>query len=1025
MNLSAPFIHRPVMTTLAMIALLFAGLLGYYFLPISNLPNVNYPIINVRSIFPGALPETMADAVALPLEKQLMAIPGLRLISSNSTLGSTSIVLQFEIDKDMETAAQDVQEAITAAIPHLPPGLPYGPVYRKFNPGELPVIYIGLTSRTLRRTDLYTYANTVIGQRISMLSGVSQVTTYGSPLAIRVQVDPAELVAKDVTLNEVAKAIQLGNAYISTGQLNGVAEAPIINVYGQLDHAADYEKLIVAYREGTPVRVGDIGRAVENFQNNKIYTQFMDQKGRQDTLVLAIQKEPGANTVAISDAIYDLLDTLHGELPPAIDLHVVYDRSLAIRSAIDDASKTLFLALILVILVMYLFLGKISDTVIPAIVLPMSIIGTFAVMYVMNFTLDNLSVLALTLSIGFIIDDAVVVLENIVRRVESGETPLEASLQGSRQISFTIVSMTMSLVAVFIPMLFMGGLIGKLLSEFAITLTIVTVMSGIISLTLSPMLSSRFIPPRNSDRSQAPLVSRWSDKANEWLKMRYRSALIAVLDHRFTALGIGIVCIVATVWLLYYLPTDFAPDEDVGFFIIYTQEKEGGSSISLLANENKMIDSVVKNPAVENFVAISSYSEYRKALNLVHLKPAGTRPPVQEVIQQVYASLREIPGLQVSIKNIPLIDISVGQESRGAYQIAIQGVDSKKMYASAQRLFNLMVQDQMFQGVTSDMSINTPQIDVNILRDQGSRLGISATDIENAFAFSYSGNYISRIQTAIDQYQVILELYPEYQYQIDTLNNVWLRSVNTSDLVPLSAVTKWEEKLGASSVNHINQFQAVTISFNLAEGVPLETALNKLNQYAQEVVEPGISANPIGAALTFNESIKNAGFLLLLTIFTIYIILGILYESFIHPITILSTLPPATLGGLLVLLVLGLPLSLYSFLGIILLIGVVKKNGIMMVDVALENVRKGQSGREAILEACMIRFRPIMMTTFAAIFGVLPIALGVGSNAAARRPLGLVIIGGLLLSQLITLFITPIFYLIMERLDEKITFKSQ
>lgn len=1022
MNLSAPFIYRPVMTTMAMIALLFTGLLSYYYLPISNLPDINYPTINVRAIFPGALPETMANAVALPLEKQLMAIPGLRLVSSNNTLGYTSIVLQFEIDKDMTTAVQDVQAAITTAIPYLPPQMPYGPIYRKVNPAEQPVIYLGLTSKTLRRSELYTYANTLIGQRISMLEGVSQVNTFGSPLAIRIQVDPAQLVAKDVTLNEVSQIVQLENAYISTGQLDGVKEAPIIYVDGQLDKAEEYDELIVAYRDGTPVRIRDIGKAVENFQNNKINPQFVDHNSVQDTVVIAVQKEPNANTVAIADAIYDLLESLHQELPAAIDLHIVYDRSLAIRSAIEDANKTLLLALVLVILVMFLFLGKIADTIIPGVVLPMSIIGTFSVMYLMNFTLDNLSVLALTLSIGFIIDDAVVVLENIVRRVELGEPPLQASLEGSRQICFTIISMTMSLVAVFIPMLFMGGLVGKILSEFAITLTAVTIISGILSLTLTPMLSSRFIPPRNSTRGTT-VFSRWSDRTNNWLRMKYRTILIAVLDHRWTAMIIGVLCTVATVFLLSYLPTDFAPDDDVGFFIIYTEGKEGGSSKYTLGNENKLIDIVRQNPAVENFVAISSYAEFRKGLNLVHLKKFNQRPPVQKVIQEIYADLSKIAGFQISIKNIPLIDLAVGQENRGAYQIAIQGVDSEKMYASARRMFDKMMKDPMFQGVNTNMSIDTPQIDINILRDQGSRLGINATDIENAFASSYSGNYISRIQTPIDQYQVILELLPEYQQQVNTLDNIWLRSVTSSELVPLSAVVKWDEKLGAASINHINQFQAVIISFNLAEGVPLENGLDRINEFAKEIVDPGITAQPIGAALTFNESIRNAGFLLLLTIFSIYIILGILYESFIHPITILSTLPPATLGGLLVLLILGLPLSLYSFLGIILLIGVVKKNGIMMVDFALENVRKGKDARESILEACMVRFRPIMMTTFAAICSVIPIALGIGTNGPARRPLGLVIIGGLLLSQLITLFITPIFYLLLERLNEKVTLK--
>jgi hydrophobic/amphiphilic exporter-1 (mainly G- bacteria), HAE1 family len=1007
------------MTTLAMVAILFTGLICYYLLPISSMPNVNFPTINVRATFPGALPETMANSVALPLEKQFMAIPGLRIVSSNNTLGSTSIVLQFDVNKDIETAAQDVQEAVSTAIPNLPPGIPYGPVYRKVNPAQQPVIILGITSPTMRRSDLYTYANTLIGQRISMLEGISQVTTYGSILAVRIQTDPAKLVTHNVTLAEVASAVQRENVFLPTGQLDGTVEAPIISVDGELVHGEDYEKMIVAYRNGAAVRIQDIGRAVESFQNNKILGQYVDANGAQPTVVLAIQKDPGANTVAIADGIYRLLEELKGQLPAAIETHVVFDHSIPVRSAISDAIATLCIALILVVLVIYLFLGKIADTIIPSLVLPMSVIGTFIVMYVLNFTLDNLSVLALTLAAGFIIDDAVVVLENIIRRVEMGESPLIASLEGSREIGFTIVSMSMSLIAVFIPMLFMGGLIGKIFSEFAITLTVITIISGLISLTLTPMLSSRFIPPRNQDKPK-PAMARFSDKMNTSLLNAYRKMLIKVFDHRMIALAVGLASLIATVFLFLYLPTDFVPNEDVGFFAIYSQEMEGGSSKRMLHYENEIIDLLKNEPYVDRFVALSSITEYRKGLNYVHLKPENQRQPIDKIIQELYKKLNHIEGVQCFIKNIPLIDLSIGQESRAAYQFALQGIQAESIYKSARKLLDKMKHEPIFQGVNSDLEIDTPQINVNILRDQASQYGITAYDVENAFSLSYSGNLISLIQTPIDQYNVILELYPEYQQQAETLNDIWLRSPFNSALVPLSATMQWKEGLGATSVNHINQFPSVTISFNLAPGIPLETALDKLNQLTQEYVEPGVSAHPIGAAQTFKESIQSSGYLLIITVFCIYIILGILYESFIHPITILTTLPPATFGGLLVLWVLGMPLSMYSFLGIILLIGIVKKNGIMIVDFALENIRlRGMQAKEAIIDACLVRFRPIMMTTMAAIFGVLPIALGFGANAEARRPLGLVIIGGLLISQLITLFITPILYLGLENLSEK------
>jgi HAE1 family hydrophobic/amphiphilic exporter-1 len=1020
MNLSAPFIKRPVMTTLAMVAVLFAGLLCYRMLPISSMPNVNFPAINVKSSYPGALPETMANSIALPLEKQFMEIPGLRIVSSNSKLGNTSIVLQFDIDKDIVTAAQDVQEAVSSAIPYLPPGIPYGPIYRKVNPAMQPIMYIALTSATLTRYDLYTYASTLIGQRISMIEGVAQVTTSGSIKAVRVQVDPAKLVNHDITLAEVANRIRLQNVFLPTGQLDGDVEAPIISVDGLVVKALDYDKMIVAFRNGTPVRIEDIGQAIDDFQNNKVNVQYIDSAGAQPTVLIAIQKESGANTVEIADGIHELLNELKDQLPPAIDTHI-FDHTVLVKHAIQDAIVTLFVALILVVVVIYLFLGKFSDTIIPSLVLPMSMIGTFIVMYALNFTLDNLSILALTLAIGFIVDDAVVVIENIIRRVEKGETPLEASLEGSREIGFTIVSMSLSLLAVFIPILFMGGLIGKIFQEFAITLAAITIISGFISLTLTPMLCSRFIPPRNIQGYRKSRMERISETINSKMQKTYRKMLVKVFDHQFFAILVGIACLAATLVLFYIIPVDFVPNEDVGFFTIYTQEMEGGSSSRMLEYENRLIEIIKSDPAVEEFVALSSLGEYRKGLTYIYLKPPDQRDPLNTIIQRMYEKVKRIEGLQSFIKSYPLVDLAVGQESRAAYQFALQGINQKSIFDSAKKLLDAMRNDPMFQGVNSDLEIDTPQINVELLRDQASKYGITAFDVENTFSLSYSGNLISLIQTPIDQYNVILELLPSFQRQPQSLNNVWLRSPNNLQLVPLSATMKWSEGLGATSINHINQFPSATISFNLAPGIPLETALTKLESLRKKVVHPGVFANPIGAALTFNESIKSAGYLLILTVFSIYIILGILYESFIHPITILTTLPPATLGGLLVLWIFGMPLSMYSFLGIILLIGIVKKNGIMIVDYALENIRqRGMDAKEAIIDSCIVRFRPVIMTTVAAICGVIPIALGIGANAEARRPLGLVIIGGLLLSQLITLFITPVICLELEKIRQKL-----
>lgn len=1020
MNLSALFIKRPIMTTLLMVAVLFAGLLAYWRLPISNLPNVTYPTITVSVSYPGMTPEVMAHAIALPLEKQLMAIPGATLVSSNNTLGNSSIVIQFNINKNMTTAAQDVQAAIVTATPQLPPNLPYAPTYRKVNPAELPIIYIGLTSKTMRLNDLYTYANNFIGQRISMLSGVSQVSVFGSPLALRIQVDPGKLASNDLSLAELAAAIALGNVNLPTGQLDGPIEAPNISVNAQLVTAAEWDPLIVAYRNGTPLRIQDLGKTVESFQNDKIDVKLVDKDLSAPTILLAIQKEPSGNAVAISDAIYDLLEQLKKELPQAVEMNVFYDRSQSIRDSINDVKLTLVLALILVVLVITLYLGKLADTIIPSLVMPISVIATFIVMDHYQFSLDNLSLLALTLAVGFIIDDAIVVLENIVRRQEMGEDRMQASLEGSRQIAFTIVSMTLSLIAVFLPMFLMGGLLGKILSEFAITLTAVTLISGLISLTLTPMLCSRFLAQNNHESR----LSRYAARFNSNMRNSYGRMLAKVIDWHNLALLIGFICLLATCWLFYVISTDFVPDEDAGFFIVYTQELEAGSSLRMQNYEKQVADILKAHPAVEKIVAMSSYSEYRKGQNLVVLKPHSQRAPIKDIIADVKVNLGQISGIQTFIKNVPLIDLSVGQESRGDYQLAMQSIFSEKVYPSAERLIAAMQKSPLFEGVNSDLEIHSPQINVSILRDKASSLGITAADIENAFMFSYSYNYVTRIETTIDQYNVILELLDKYQMDSDTFNLLWMRSSISKELVPMSAVAQWKEGLGASSVNHIDQFPSATINFNLAPGTALSEALEALGQMQQELVDPTVQVQPIGAIQTFQESIQHAGFLLFLAIFAIYIILGMLYESFVHPLTVLTTLPPATFGGLLILWLLDLPLSMYSYLGIILLIGIVKKNGIMMIDFALDNIRtKGMEPRQAIYDAALARFRPIMMTTLAAIFGALPIVLGFGASAEARRPLGLVIVAGLCLSQLITLFITPSLYLVMEKANKRIPWR--
>lgn len=1025
MNLSAPFIERPVMTTLLVVALLCAGIASYLTLPLSNMPNVTYPTITVQVSFPGTTPDTMAQAVALPLEKQFMAIPGVKLVSSTNTLGNSLIVLQFEIEKNMNTAAQDVQAAIITATPSLPPGLPYAPVYRKVNPSELPIVYIALTSPTMPLNELYTYANSVIGQRISMLKGVSQVTTFGSPLAVRIQVNPSKMAAVNLSLADLNFSVTQGNANLSTGQLNGPIEAPNISVDGQLVKGVEYDELIAAYRQGSPIRIKDIGRAIDDFQNQQISTRYLDADGIQPALLIAIQKEPDGNAVTISDQIQSLLEKLKLEIPASVEIRSFFDRSISIREAIDEVKLTLVLALIFVVIVIFLYFGKIADTLIPAVVLPMSVIATFIVMDYLGYTLDNLSLLALTLAVGFIVDDAIVVMENIVRIVEKGKSPWEASMEGAKQIGFTIVSMTLSLIAVFIPMLFMGGLMGKIFQEFAVTLTAVTIISGILSLTLTPMLCSRFIPARQEGDEDEKGLAKFSKNFNKAVVSRYRKALEAVIDHQVLAFCMLIFCMIATGILFRILPSDFIPEEDVGFFIVYVQGAESGSSARTFNYETQVLDVLRAHPAVESAIAICSYSEYRKAQNLVRLKPKHQRGDIQEIIRDLNAKLKAIPGIQVFTRNIPLIDLSTGPESRGNYQYALHSIYGDKTYPSAKKLIAAMKNDPLFEGVNSDLEIDSPQINISILRDKASSLGITALDIESIFLFGYSNNRVTRINTPVDQYDVIIELNPIYQREVETFNQLWLRSSLSQKLVPLSAVATWQEELGAASISHINQFPSVTIDFNLGQDIPLETALKKIHEYAHELVDPAVTTAPVGTAETFQESTKNATILLFVAVFSIYIILGMLYESFFHPLTVLTTLPPAAFGGLLTLLIFGLPLSMYGYLGIILLIGIVQKNGIMIIDFAIDNIRtKGMSAKEAIISASLVRFRPIMMTTMAAIAGAIPIAWGIGAGSDSRRPLGLVIIGGLLFAQLVTLFITPILYLIIEKFNRRFTIQQ-
>ncbi|MCE5318382.1 MAG: efflux RND transporter permease subunit [Parachlamydia sp.] len=1025
MNLSAPFILRPVMTSLLMAAILILGLSAYHFLPVSNLPDVNYPTITVSVPFPGANPDIMANTVASPLEKQFMTIPGIKYVTSSNTLGSSSIILQFEIDKDIDLAAVDVEAAIVAAKPNLPPNLPQDPTYRKVNPSASPVLYIAMTSPTLTPGELYDYGNTLVGQRISVIEGVAQVTVYGSPLAVRAQVDPGKLANLGLTLDELSVALDRGNQYQPLGQFDGTYTATTIYDNGGLYDASQYRPLIVAYKNGSPIRVGDLGKVVDSTQNDRSQRRYVEkgidqQEIDQPSVTLAIQRQPGANTVKVANAIRELLPVLESQLPGSLQMKVVFDRSVSIQQSFKDVQFTLILAFILVVLVIFVYLGNVRDTVIPSLVMPMSIFATLAAIYPIGYTLDNLSLLALTLAIGFIIDDAIVVLENIVRRVQGGEPPETAAMEGSKQIGFTIVSMTLSLVAVFIPLIFMAGLIGKLFREFAITLTIVTVASGIISLTLTPMLCSIFIPPRGHRKGRFEV---FSERLNNWMLEHYKSVLKWVLDHRKWALLVGLASVLASAFLFKILHTDFIPDEDIGFIVAYTEAEQGTSSEQMNRYHRQVIDLLKTEPEIVSMISNAATPEYRQGIVFMALTPRKERKSIPEIIQKYNKKLSEIPGLNIYMRGLPLIDLNIGPQVRGSFQYLMQSLDSEELYKVADQLVRNMQEDPVFQGISTDLEVKTPRLTLDLQRDYASTLGIDAFALEQALLHSYSGNRVSRIQTPIDQYDVIVELERDLQRNPSSLYSIYMRSNSTNQLVPLTAVANLKEGVGPASINHFAQFPAVTITFNLAPNVPLSQGIERLREIAQKTFSPRVYGDVKGAAEVFEEAMRSVFILLIVTVITIYIVLGMLYESYIHPLTILSTLPPAIVGALLTLVILGLPLSLYAYLGIILLIGIVKKNGIMMVDFALDNIRsKGESAEKSIYDASIVRFRPIMMTTIAAIMGAIPIAMGIGSES--RRPLGYVIIGGLLVSQLITLFLTPVIYLYMEELRERFSRNS-
>ncbi len=1029
MNLSEPFIQRPIATSLLMAAIALFGTVAYRALPVSDLPNVDFPTLQVTASLPGASPETMASAVATPLENQFSTIAGLISMTSVNSLGASQITLEFDLNRSLDGAAVDTQAAITQASKLLPNNMPTPPTFTKVNPADQPIIFVALKSNLVPLYTLDEWAETRFAQRVSTISGVAQVQVLGQQkYAVHVQLDPEALASHQVGINEVETALQAWNVNLPTGQITGPQRSFTLQASGQLMTADEYKTLIVAYHNGNPVRLNELGVLKDSVEDDKTASWYYEgDKPAERAVVLAIQRQPGTNTIEVTDNIKKLLPAFKEELPPSIDMAILYDRSETIRESYNDVEFTMLLTLALVITVIFVFLRNVSATVIPSLALPFSIVGTFSVMYLLHYSLDNLSMMALILSVGFVVDDAIVMLENIFRHMEMGKQPLVASLVGSREIGFTIVSMTLSLAAVFIPVLFMGGILGRLFREFSVTICVAILISGLVSVTLTPMLCSRFLrAPEHHKRSKFYRVTERFFEGMLWV---YDRTLQVVLRHRLLTMFAGVAVLGATLYMFVIIPKGFIPDQDTDQLSVITEAAQGASFYEMAKYQEVVAEIVRSNPNVEALMSTvggagaSTLGGPNYGEMVVRLKPRNQRKElVNQIIDDLRPKVANIPAMKVYLQNPPTIQIG-GQVTKSLYQVSLVSPNKPELYESSDKLMQDLESVPGIQDVTSDLAITSPQVQVDIDRDKAAALNLNASTVENAFYDAFGPKWVSTIYAAINEYKVLLELEPKYQADPHSLSLLYFKS-SSGQLIPLETLATIKQEAGPQSINHFGMLPAVTLSFNIKPGFALGDVVSKVQQIAADTLPESITVSPQGAAKEFESSLQNLALLLVVAILVVYIVLGILYESYIHPITILSGLPSAGFGALITLLLFHMDLNIYAFVGLIMLIGIVEKNAIMQIDFALDAERNhGMTPLKAIYEGCLIRFRPIMMTTMAALLGAVPIALGYGAGGEARQPLGLVVVGGLIFSQLVTLYLTPVVYTYMAALQEKLGHK--